>query len=60
MTQKQREKLIEQIESMLRNAKEQDTETAHMLADDALLFFLTQLGYESIVNLYKEVPKWYA
>lgn len=37
-----------------------DAETWHAEADEVLCKFLEELGHKDLVNLYKEVPKWYA
>lgn len=37
-----------------------DTEIAHSRADYILCELLKTLGYDELVKLYDEVPKWYA
>lgn len=44
----------------IRSAKNFDTESAHTCADKALCDLLIELGYEDVVTLWEEVPKWYA
>lgn len=38
----------------------QDPEVDHETADDILCEFLSELGYDDVVNLYQQVHKWYA
>ena len=37
-----------------------DTETAHREADHLLCEILEKLGYQKLVDEYREIPKWYA
>ncbi len=37
-----------------------DTEHAHVEADDILCALLIQLGHEDVVTKYLAAPKWYA
>jgi len=39
---------------------EYDPEEAHFRADKVLCEILKELGYGDIVELWEEVPKWYA
>lgn len=36
-----------------------DTELAHIQADDILCSFLEELGYSDVVEEYKKISKWY-
>jgi len=40
--------------------KNNDTEVAHVYADDVLCDLLEGLGYEDVVKEYYKVDKWYA
>lgn len=37
-----------------------DIETTHIAADEVLCNLLTELGYQDIVDVYKEIRKWYS
>lgn len=37
-----------------------DAETAHIEADDVLCELLCALGYNDVVEVWGQVPKWYA
>ena len=37
-----------------------DIEQGHMHADDILVTFLKNLGYEDIVKAYEDILKWYS
>jgi len=37
-----------------------DIEFRHIKADDLLCEILTQMGYKKMVNIYKQIIKWYA
>lgn len=37
-----------------------DTEMAHLYADDVLCTLLDELGYGDVVAEYQKVPKWFA
>lgn len=37
-----------------------DPEVAHGTADYAITEFLRWLGYDDVVDLWEEIPKWYA
>jgi len=37
-----------------------DTEVAHGKADDALADLLLELGFQKVVEVYSDIPKWYA
>jgi len=39
---------------------ENDTESAHIDADDLLLDLLKDLGYDDVVKEYEKIDKWYA
>lgn len=46
---------------MMKKAMENDDqETAHVQADNALCGLLLHLGYDDIVDNFNEMPKWYA
>lgn len=45
----------------MENAKKNwDTECSHIDADDILCEMLEDLGYGEIVEMYREIDKWYA
>lgn len=48
------------IEKMKCNCFTGDSEGDHINADDILCDFLLLLGYEKLVEVYKNVEKWYA
>lgn len=37
-----------------------DTEEAHIEADNIIIQMITDLGYEDIAELYDKIYKWYA
>lgn len=37
-----------------------DTDIAHIEADDLLCEFLKSLGYQDVVDAYKAIKKWYS
>lgn len=37
-----------------------DQENAHIQADDILCDLLIAAGFDTIVSVYKSIPKWYA
>jgi hypothetical protein len=39
---------------------EEDTESAHIKADDLLCDLLTELGYGELIARYEAIGKWYA
>lgn len=47
-------------DAMRQQTKNEDCEAAHHIADDILCDVLIELGYENLVDLFHEVPKWYA
>lgn len=47
----------EEMEALIEN---DDTEVAHLKADDILCELLRDLGYNTLVDAYDEVAKWYA
>ena len=47
-------------EAILDEAAEEDTETAHSLADMCLCRILEELGFYDVVERYEQIPKWYA
>jgi hypothetical protein len=38
----------------------EDVESGHREADDILLEILSHIGFREAVDLWKEIPKWYA
>lgn len=54
----------EELENYLAKLKEyaesDDPEDAHCGADRVLCEIVSKLGYQEIINAWKEVPKWYA
>lgn len=47
-------------DAMRQQINNDDPEAAHYIADDILCDVLIELGYENLVDLFYEVPKWYA
>ena len=37
-----------------------DIESAHMEADDILCSLLISLGYQRLIEVYRQIDKWYA
>lgn len=37
-----------------------DTEVAHIRADDVLVALLSELGFDDVVSEYDKIEKWYA
>lgn len=50
----------EAIEEMKKLVNSGDTEVAHIEADNILCDVLTHLGCKELVDVYKNVRKWYA
>lgn len=44
----------------LKEANKLDTERAHYKADEILCELLNSLGYQEVVEVYKDIYKWYA
>lgn len=44
----------------LKECKEYGAESGHIEADKILIDFISNLGYESIVEAWNEVEKWYS
>lgn len=42
------------------DADEQDTEAAHVRADQLLCDVLSGLGYEGLVQAFQALPRWYS
>jgi hypothetical protein len=40
--------------------KKHDTEKNHIEADNVLCDLLRELGYDEVVNEYREIEKWFA
>lgn len=51
------EKAIERLREL---QKLGDTESAHAHADEVLCKLLSDLGYQTVVDEYEKVDKWYA
>ena len=47
-------------DAMRQQINNDDTETAHLLADEILCDVLCELGYKNLVDLFYKVDKWYA
>lgn len=60
MTKKQRELAEKAKEKLTEELRNNDTESAHVNADEILLELLLQLGFEDVVDLYNQIDKWYA
>lgn len=41
-------------------SRSDDTEADHSAADQVLIKLLRNLGYETVADLWEQVPKWYA
>jgi hypothetical protein len=47
--------------ALIKEAQESgDTESAHVIADDALTDFLRHLGHNDLVDEYHKIKKWFA
>ena len=57
---KMTEEDIQEYVDRLKECKEYDAESGHMEADKILIDFISNLGYESIVEAWNEVEKWYS
>ena len=51
---------LEVIEQLRELARSDDTEYAHIQADNILCDILENLGYKDIVDAYNDIPKYYA
>jgi len=60
MRKKKADIIKESVEKMKECVNNNDIELAHVEADDILCDVLTKLGYEELVDVYKNVKKWYA
>ncbi len=45
---------------LLIEQQENDAEPAHIVADDILCKFLSDLGYTDVVYEYEQISKWYS
>ena len=54
------EALANQCLKELDEARDEDTESGHRMADEALCDLLTALGFEDVVAKFQAIPKWYA
>ena len=52
--------IVEKYVEKMKNAQSSDTENGHHAVDWVLIEMLEELGYQEIVDLWKEQPKWYA
>ena len=50
----------ELIEKLVALQVNYDTEEAHVEADELLMDFLSNLGYDDVVKEYDKIEKWYA
>ena len=50
----------EWAEKLRAAAENEDTESAHIIADRTLVELLESLGYHKTVKAFKSIPKWYA
>ena len=50
----------EAIQKLKEAQKNDDTESAHGIADGVLCSLLCELGYGDVVTEYRSVDKWYA
>ena len=50
----------EMVKRLQAEVDNDDTECAHVAADDILCELLEKLGYKEVVEKYNEVSKWYA
>jgi hypothetical protein len=48
------------LRELAREAKNEDTENAHVNADSILCDLLEELGYADVVYAWANVQKWYA
>lgn len=52
--------IVEKYVEKMRNAQSDDPESGHQVVDFVLIELLEELGYQEIVDLWTEQPKWYA
>ena len=52
--------IVEKYIEKMRDAQSSDIEGGHRGVDFVLIEMLEELGYQEIVDLWKEQPKWYA
>ena len=54
------EALANQCLRQLDKARDEDPESGHIMADEALCDLLTGLGFEDVVAKFQAISKWYA
>lgn len=55
------EKYLNEIKAdLIKYAEDDDVEMSHIYADAVICELLEKLGYQEIVDLYREIGKWYA
>lgn len=59
-TIRQVEALANQCLRQLDEARDEDTESGHRMADEALCDLLTGLGFEDVVAKFQAIAKYYA
>lgn len=57
MNKKLNKKYLTQMNKCINN---EDTEYAHIIADDILCDLLKDLGYTELIAVYEKINKWYA
>ncbi len=61
LNQTELEELVRETKvKLIEQGYNNDTESAHVNADNIICYFIEKLGYKEIVDLYNEVDKWYA
>lgn len=50
----------EAIKRLIEIQKSNDTEVAHIDADEVLVALLSELGYSDVVTEFNKIGKWYA
>lgn len=53
-------KFTNELHQLRKLSRSDDTEVAHVEADDILCGVLIELGYENLVEAYEKIRKWYA
>jgi hypothetical protein len=52
--------LVRDAMKSLSEAEEMSQEEGHIAADDALCQLLEELGFSDVVEVYRDIPKWFA
>jgi len=52
--------ILVEMKALLIDCEDADIEHIHGVADDLLCECLLELGHNELVELYRQVPKWFA